>query len=305
MPTDKQPLPDLHLPPLGRLDVAPFDLAEQRARFWSLARPGAALVALPWLAWKLTDLGWLGPVDAAFLLMAAEIPAVIGLAWGLVAWRHELYRERWRIRRAAVEDRLYEAGYSAVIEAWRAAPGVSEGPILVNFAEFSQKLTGLADRVNELVAGVVAQPCDQPAPSRPGGVTVLCCDAPGGADGCEVTVLDLLDWSNLPALPPPPPAAGDRLVELFVDRAVQGASYGPKAFASDCSEAEYKMLIDRLVVAGVLVRVNGRSTLSDKMVGFRSAWSAARDDLAGQFGILDQAHQWSADRLSAAPCPVA
>ncbi|MDQ2807290.1 MAG: hypothetical protein M3Z04_10335 [Chloroflexota bacterium] len=301
--------PDLHLPALGAVPQQ-LDLDQQRARWRSLAGAVAGVVLSPWLAWKLTDLGWVGPVDALFFLLAGEAVSLLGVGWGLIAFREDKNREVLRLQRAGQESRLFEQGYSALYAAFDQVAQSALSPdhvALLNFGQFDERLSSVAGRVDDIAAGVMAALHREPAAPS---VTVCSvpaqCNAGGEALGkiaktatpaleSEPSILPLLDWPYSP------------LAECFVGRAIQGQGFGLKSFLDlgICSEPEYRDLVGQLLAAGVLVRVDGRPALAADLDAWRSAWALSAADFAQQMAFEDDAHRWAADLLAVVPSPVA
>ncbi len=296
-----QQLPDLRLSVLGAVPEQ-LDLDQQRARWRSLAGAVAGVVLSPWLAWKLVDLGWLGLVDAVAVALAGGAVSLLGVAWGLIAFRQEKYREALRLQRARQESRLFEQGYSALYAAFGHAVQAATLPdhvALLNFGQFDERLSGVAGRVDELAAGVMAALALHREPAAP-SVTVCSVPCPVAASEkleleSEPSILPLLEWPYSP------------LEECFVGRAVTGQGFGLKSFMDlgVCSELEYRDLVGRLLAVGVLVRVDGRPALASRLAGWRSAWSVTAGDFPAQMAIEDEAHTWAAGLLAMVPSPVA
>jgi hypothetical protein len=294
-----QQLPDLRLSVLGAVPEQ-LDLDQQRARWRSLAGAVAGVVLSPWLAWKLTDLGWVGPVDALFFLLAGEAVSLLGVAWGLIAFRQERNREALRLHRARQESRLFEQGYSSLYAAFDQVAQSAISPdhvALLNFGQFDERLSSVAGRVDDLVNGAMAALHREPA-----ALSVTVCPVP-----CPVAASEKLELESEPSILPLLEWPYSLLAECFVGRAVQGQGFGLKSFveAGICSEADYKSLITDLLAAGVLVRVNGRASLAPALDAWRAAWALLGDDFAAQLACEDDAHRWAADLLAVVPSPVA
>jgi len=306
MQPERVAFPDLHLPALGMVPDQ-LDIEQQRSRWRSLAGAVAGVVAAPWLAWKLTDLGLLGPVDALFLVLVLESVAWLGVAWGLIAFRQEKHREALRVQRARQEAALFEQGYSTLYAAFDRASQAALSPdhvALLNFGQFDERLGAVAGRVDDLVAATMAALHREPAvPS----VTVCPVPCPalsvqhnaGDLPESEPSILPLLDWPE-PSYP--------ALAECFVGRVVQGQGFGLRAFVEGgiCSEVDYKALVADLLAAAILVRgPAGKPVVAPDLDAWRSAWKLSVDDFAQQMAFEDDVHSWAANRLALVPSPAA
>lgn len=300
MQPERVAFPDLHLPALGMVPDQ-LDIEQQRSRWRSLAGAVAGVVAAPWLAWKLVDLGLLGLVDALFLLLVLESVAWLGVAWGLIAFRQEKHREALRVQRARQEAVLFEQGYSTLYAAFDRASQAALSPdhvALLNFGQFDERLGAVAGRVDDLVAATMAALHREPAAPS---VTVcpVPCPLAGAISEPEPSILPLLDWPE-PSYP--------ALAECFVGRVVQGQGFGLRAFVEGgiCSELEYKALVSDLLVAAILVRGSaGKPVVAPDLDAWRTAWKLSADDFAQQMAFEDDVHSWAASRLAFVPSPVA
>lgn len=298
------PLPhDLgaRLPGFGRV-VDWFSMEELREHWRGLAGSVLAGLLWPWLVGKLGGLLGLNLVDGLVLGLAGVLVALFGVGRWVMVQRQAVARERLRLRRVALEDSLFERGYSTLFAAYeRAVAGCydrEQEPLMVNFAQYKGELHAISGHVDELVSSFrdeLAALRARPAVTVCPAVDAPCLDEP--------SILPLLEWPTVEYV--------GTVAEVFVDRLVRGQGYGLRALTGGpspaCSEDEYRALVDLFVGVGVLVRDSERRTCvpAPSLVALRGQWALVGDDLPRRMALEDAAHSWVMNRLSAGvPSPV-
>lgn len=290
------------LPGFGRV-VDWFSVEELREHWRGLAGSVLAGLLWPWLVGKLGGLLGLNLVDGLVLGLAGLLVALFGVGRWVMVQRQAVARERLRLRRVALEDRLFERGYSTLFSAYeRAVAGcyspTEQEPVLVNFAGYTGELHAISGHVDELVSSFreeLAALRARPAVTVCPAVDAPCLDEP--------SILPLLEWPTVEYV--------GTLAEVLVDRLVKGQGYGLRALTAGsspaCSEEEYRSVVDLFVGAGVLVRDVERRTCvpAPSLVTLRGQWALAGEDMPRRMALEDAAHSWVMNRLAAGvPSPV-
>jgi hypothetical protein len=291
-------LPDLggRLPGFGAA-VDWFSMEQYREHWRGLAGCVLAGLLWPWLVGKLGGLIGLGLVDGLLLGLVGVLFALLGVGRWVMVQRQALARERLRLRRAALEDRLFEQGYSTLFSAYeRAVVGCydprDKEPLLVNFAQYKGELHAISGHVDELVSSFR----DELAALRAARPAVTVCPAVDAPCLDEPSILPLLEWPTVEYV--------GTVAEVFVDRLVKGQGYGLRALTAGpspaCSEEEYRVIVDLFVGAGVLVRDSERRTCvpAPSLVTLRGQWALAGDDLPRRLALEDAAHAWVMECLA-------
>ena len=298
------PAPDLagRVPSLDYSEAPPLSPADIVGHRRSLAASLAALVLLPWAAWKVVDAGLLGWADGLALTGAGWVVALVGVAWAALPLRSERARLRARMRAASYATSLTWHGWAGLINGFdQAVAGlygrqstVSKDATVISPASLNDELTALRTTIRTLpeqIASALAAPPDTPQ--------LVEGAAPVAEDGPNL--VDLLTVAT--AYQGGPMAA-------IVGTAIRGQPYSRRALTTGDSAimdgAAYKAALDTLTTAGIFVAggAGKAAELAPQLTSYRARWAVAAGDEATQQAIEDAGHTWALGLLVGDPITI-